>query len=138
MDNNKYDLVKILRTELKQRNNPTDLKSVVIGVVENLTPLTVSVSESKILLTEGNELIISEGFRFRCNIDKTSRLSQSVPSDLETSKSSCDSAKGVTETHSYTGTACGMPDAISYLATAIDSTNSAIEKVKNELLASCK
>lgn len=135
MDNNKYDLAKILKFELKQRNNPTDLKAVNIGVVEQLSPLTVSISESKILLEENEELIISEWFRFRCNIDKTSKLSFGVPTDLTTSKSECDSATGVSEVHSYGGAPCQMPNAIAYLVNAITSTNAAITKVNNELLA---
>ena len=138
MDNNKYDLAKILKLELKQRNNPTDLKAVNIGVVEQLAPLTVSISESKILLKENEELIISEWFRFRCNIDKTGKLS-SVPTDLTTSKSECDSASGVTEIHSMSGSACQMPNAIAYLVNAITSTNSAVAKINNELSAlKCK
>ena len=51
MNNNKYDLAKILKFELKQRNNPTDLKAVNIGVVEQLSPLIVSISENKIYRT---------------------------------------------------------------------------------------
>lgn len=106
MDNNKYDLAKILKFELKQRNNPTDLKAVNIGVVEQLSPLIVSISENKILLEENEELIISEWFRFRCNINKTGKLSSGVPSDLDTSKAECDSASGVSEVHSFGGSPC--------------------------------
>lgn len=133
--NNKYDLAKILKSELKQRNNPTDLKAVNIGVVEQLSPLTVSILEKKVLLKEGDELIISEWFRFRCNIDKTTKLSAGVPADLGTSESECGSASGVTEIHSFTGTPCQMPDAIAYLINAIAATNSAVTKVNTELLA---
>lgn len=129
MDNKKHDLAQILKFELKQRNNPTDLKAINIGVVEQLSPLIVSISESKILLEENEELIISEWFRFRCNINKTSKLSSGVPEDLTTSNEECNSASNVTETHSYTGTACNMPNAIAYLVNAITSTNSAITKI---------
>lgn len=73
------------------------------------------------MLTEDDELYISEFFRLRCNIDKTGVLSSSVPSDT-------DSAEQVKETHSYTGADCVMPNAISYLA-------SAILGVRDELLA---
>lgn len=135
MDNNKYDLAKILKFELKQRNNPTDLKVVNIGVVEQLSPLIVSISENKILLEENEELIISEWFRFRCNINKTGKLSSGVPSDLDTSKAECDSASGVSEVHSFGGAPCQMPNAIANLVNAITSTNSAITKINNEILA---
>ena len=136
MDNNKYDLAKILKFELKQRNNPTDLKAVNIGVVEQLSPLTVSISESKILLEENEELIISEWFRFRCNIDKTSKLSSGVLTDLLASSTNFTSATGITETHSYTpNLPCEIPSAITFLANAITNTNNAITKINNEILA---
>ncbi|MCD8025091.1 MAG: DUF2577 family protein [Candidatus Gastranaerophilales bacterium] len=111
-----------LADELKKRNNPTDLKSAILARVEEITPLIiVSYSDGKIMLTENDELFISEFFRLRCNIDKTGVLSSTVPSDT-------DNAESITETHSYTGTACNMPDAISSLA-------SAILGVRDELLA---
>ncbi len=107
------DFFKVLSGELKKRNNPVDLKSGIIAQVEQISPkLIVSYSESKIFLTEDEELLISEWFRFRCNIDKTSVLSGDVKTDT-------DNAKAVSETHSYTGASCQMPSAISYLASAI-------------------
>jgi len=115
------DFFKVLAGELKTRDNPVDLKSGIIATVEQLSPLIVSYTDSKIMLTEGEELIISEFFRFRCDIDKTGVLSSSVPSDT-------DNAESVTEVHSYTGADCQMPSAISSLA-------SAILGVRDELLA---
>lgn len=107
------DFFKVLSGELKKRNNPVDLKSGIIAQVEQISPkLIVSYSEAKIFLTEDEELLISEWFRFRCNINKTSVLSGDVKTDT-------DNAKAVTETHSYTGASCQMPNAISYLASAI-------------------
>ena len=129
-----YDITRVLKQELSKRNNPKDLKAVHIGTVVQLSPVQVSLFEGKILLTENDDLYISEWFRFRCDIDKTTALSSGVPDDLSTSASNCDHAKQVTETHSYTGSACQMPSAISYLASAIASTNSAITKVNTELL----
>lgn len=131
----KTDLTTILKDALVERNNPTDLKTIIIGVVRQVSPVIVGICENKILLEENDELLISEWFRFRCNIDKTLKLSNGVVSDLSDSDSDCNSAKGVTETHSYTGTPCNMPSAITYLASAISKTNSAITKTKNELLA---
>ena len=115
------DLTTVLKSALNERNNPTDLKEIHIGKVEQVSPVIASISEGKIQLEENDELIISEWFRFRCNIDKTTKLSEGVPDDLT-------NARAVTETHSYTGTSCNMPSAVDYLAQAI-------EKVTGELLA---
>lgn len=130
-----YNIARVLKQELQKRNNPTDLKSIHIGTVINLEPLTVTIYEGKVTLTEGDDLFISEWFRFRCNIDKTHALSQDVPDDLQQSNDFCDQAKEINETHSATGSPCSMPQAISLLADAINSTNSATEKVNGELLA---
>ena len=111
----------VLKSALIERNNPLDMTEIVIGKVEQLSPIIVSINETKTLLEENEELFISEWFRFRCDIDKTSKLSGGVPSDLS-------SARGVTETHSYGGASCNMPSAIDYVAKAI-------EKVTSELLA---
>jgi len=129
-----YNISKILKNELNKRNNPTDLKSIHIGTVVNLSPLTVSIYEGKVILTENDNLFISEWFRFRCDIDKTSALSQDVPNYLSASQSAYESAKEVTETHSANGLPCDMPSAITLLATAIENSNSAISSVNTELL----
>lgn len=123
----KPDFVKDLANALKERNNPTDLKSCLIGTVKQIEPiLIVSCEDGNYLLTENDELYISEWFRFRCNIDKTTALSASVPENLE-------SAKGVEETHSQSGSPCSMPDAIAYLAEAINSINSELLALKCNL-----
>ncbi len=118
----KKDFFKSLAGALKERDNPKDLKSGIIARVEQVAPLViVSYADGKIMLTENDELLISEFFRLRCNIDATGVLSETVPENT-------DNAEAITETHSYTGTACNMPDAISYLAGAIIG-------IRNELLA---
>ncbi len=117
----KENIVDVLKNSIKKCQNPTDLKPSIIGKVVQLSPVIVSISEGKILLEENEELFISEWFRFRCDIDKNTALSSSVPSDLS-------SARGVSETHSYTGASCNMPSAIDYVSQAI-------EKVTSELLA---
>lgn len=112
----------LLADNLKKRDNPKDLKSGIIARVEKIDPLViVSYADGKIMLTENEELLISEFFRLRCNIDKTGVLSSSVPDNT-------DNAEVISETHSYTGSPCQMPDAISYLAGAILG-------VRDELLA---
>lgn len=122
MGNKKEEtIIDVLQNELRKRNNPKDLKPAIIGKVVELQPLTVQISEGNILLVEGEELEISEWFRLRCNIDSTGMLSSTVPRET-------DSAKSVTETHSYTGGECQMPNAISNLV-------SAILGVRDELLA---
>ena len=116
------DFFNVLADELKGRDNPKDLKSGIIARVEEIDPLViVSYADGKIMLTENEELLISEFFRLRCNIDKTGVLSSSVPDNT-------DNAEAISETHSYTGSPCQMPDAISYLAGAILG-------VRDELLA---
>lgn len=122
----KPDFIKDLAKSLKDRDNPTDLKPSIIGVVKQLSPVIVQYEDGAILLTEGDNLLISEWFRFRCNINLTGLLSDTVPTDLE-------NAKGVTETHSYTGSPCNMPDAISYLADAISSINTELLALKCNL-----
>ena len=77
------DFFKVLAGELKERDNPVDLKSGIIATVEQVEPVIVSYADGKIMLKEGEELIISEWFRFRCNIDKTNRLTSDVPKDRE-------------------------------------------------------
>lgn len=122
----KADFIKDLAKSLKDRDNPTDLKPSLIGIVKQLEPVIVATDEGAILLTENDNLLISEWFRFRCNIDKTSALSSDVPSSVE-------NAKAVSETHSYTGTACVMPNAISFLADAITSINTELLALKCDL-----
>lgn len=101
-----------LAKEFKKRNNPYDLKEGKTAVVISLEPLTVSLQNGAITLTLGEELFLTETFKLRCDIDKTSVLSSAVPSFT-------DNAESVTETHSYTGASCVMPSAISALASAI-------------------
>lgn len=121
------DFFSLLAGELKIRNNPVDLKSCIIARVEQIDPvLIVSFAEQKIFLAENEELFISEWFRFRCNIDKTTELSANVPSDLE-------SATGVKEVHSNGGADCQMPTAISHLANAINRINTELLALKCDL-----
>ena len=119
--NPKNDITHILKTALKTRTNPKDLKAIHIGKVVLLSPLMVSMHEGKTLLEEGVELFISEWFRLRCNIDSTSLLSSGVLDDLN-------NAKSVVETHSNGGAACQMPKAIEHLANAI-------KKIDDEILS---
>lgn len=114
-------IIEVLHNEFRKRNNPKDLKPAIIGRVVELQPLTVQISNGNILLIEGEELEIAEWFHFRCNIDSTGVLSKTVPDDTN-------NAESITETHSYTNSACQMPSAISSLA-------SAILGVRDELLA---
>ena len=123
---NKDSFITLIVDELCKRNNPSDLKSSIIGKVVNLNPVVVSIADGLVLLKEKKNLKISEWFRFRCNIDKKSALSSDVPTALE-------NAKNVTETHSYGGAPCGMPSAIGYLATAISKINTELLALKCNL-----
>ena len=122
----KTGLAKVLKDALKQCKNPTDLKAINIATVVKLEPLTVSLYEGKVLLREDNELYISEWFRFRCNIDKDGTLSSVVPDNLQY-------AKSITEAHSFTGAPCSIPEAISYLASAISGVNSELFALRCDL-----
>lgn len=117
------NFIELLADNLNNRNNPTDLKSNIIGKVVQLDPIIVQIEDGKILLREGDELEISEWFRFRCQIDSTKILSETVQSD-------CQSAQSVSETHSYTDAACVMPNAIQYLANAILGVRDELLKLK--------
>lgn len=126
MGDEQKDFFSDLAGQLKDRNNPRDLKSAIIAVVEQISPVVVSYSDGKIQLHENEELVICEWLRFRCNIDKTTALSSGAPSDLQ-------SAKGVSETHSNGGAPCQMPSAISFLADAITKVNSELLALKCDL-----
>ena len=122
MSGNSDNLALVFAQELKKRNNPSSYKELTIAIVKTVEPLQLAVANSQIMLSEAlGNLYIPEWFTFRCNIDKTGVLSSTVPSDT-------DNAESITETHSYTGSPCNMPDAISSLA-------SAILGVRDELLA---
>lgn len=117
------NFIELLADNLNSRNNPTDLKSNIIGKIVQLEPIIVQIADGKILLREGCELEISEWFRFRCDIDSTSILTDTV-------QTNCDSAQSISETHSYSGTACTMPDSITYLVNAILGIRDELLKLK--------
>jgi len=125
MKDNK-DFFKFLAKEIKNRDNPKDLKEVCFGFVTALSPVTVTSNGGAFTFTEGDDLFISEQFRLRCDIDKTNALSSDVPNLL-------DGAKQITETHSYTGSPCDMPTAIDKLAQAIEKVNTELLNLKCDL-----
>lgn len=120
------DFFRNMVREFDKRNNPSDLKPILVGEIARLNPLTVSIDEGACLLVENDQLEISEAFRFRCNIDAGSKLSSGVVSDLS-------NAQGVSETHSYTGAPCSMPSAIASLAGAISKINTELLNLKCNL-----
>lgn len=126
MTKHEDNLINVLKGALKGRDNPIDLKPVYIGKIVNLSPIKVSIFDGKVILTEDDDLYISEQFRLRCNIDKTSALSSDVPNLLE-------QAKQVTETHSASGSPCNMPQAIDFLAQAITKVSTEILNLKCDL-----
>ena len=127
MNKKDYNISRILKDELMKRNNPKDLKSIHLGLITKVSPVTVTIYDGKVVLSEGDNLYISEWFRFRCNINKTGKITDK----LQESQQNCDNAKQIKEIHSYGGAECNMPNAISFLATAIEATNFIIE---NEFL----
>jgi len=121
----KQDFAYFVAAELKKRDNPKDFKPCE-AIVISLSPLTLSVLDSKVILIENQNLIISEWFKKRWDLDKTTALSADVPSLLA-------SAKAVSETHSYTGSPCIMPSAITHLANAIAKVNTELLQLKLNL-----
>ena len=126
MSNRSEDFFKRLGNLLKERNNPTDLKASIIGKVVQLEPIIDQIEDGLPLLEEDEELEISEWFRFRCNIDKNSELSGTVPNLLQ-------SAKQIQEVHSNGGAACNMSTAVQYLANAIETVSSCLLNLKCDL-----
>lgn len=116
-----------LAKEFKKRNNPSSYKELTIATVQAIEPLQLTVANSQILLSEelGN-LFIPEWFTFRCNIDSTGMLSETVTSET-------DSAQAVTETHSQGGAPCNMPNAIANLSNAILAVRDELLALKCEL-----
>lgn len=109
--------------KFKERDNPPDLKEGLIGVVVSLSPLTVSIENGQVILTQNDQLIISEWFQKRWDIDKTMALSVDVLSLLGATSSSI-----ATAIHSYTGTSCSVIG-------VVDKLNQAITKINAELFA---
>lgn len=128
MDFQKKDknFFKYLAKEIKNRDNPTDLKEVVIGFVENLEPVTVTTDGGAFTFAENNNLFISEQFRLRCEIDKTFDLSVNVPNLLT-------QAMSAQEIHSFTQLPCNMPQAIEFLAQAITKVSTEVLNLKCDL-----
>lgn len=120
------DFFKFLAKEIKNRDNPKDLKEICFGFVAAIEPLTVQTNGGAFSFVEGDNLFISEQFRQRCDIDKTTALSSDVPDLL-------DKARQIIETHSYTGSSCNMPNAIDKLAQAIGKVNTELLQLKCNL-----
>lgn len=130
MDENKEkkDFTTLLAESFKNCQNPPNYKEAVVAKVITIEPLNVFIESEKVNLVEGENLLIAEWFRFRCDIDKTTALSEGVPGDLE-------NATGITETHSYTpNNPCNMPNAITYLAQAITKINTELLQLKCKLI----
>ena len=80
-DKNKHSWHHSFAKEFKKRNNTNDFKPC-IAVVVGLAPLKLSVLGGEVMLTEADNLIITEWFKKRCDIDKTFALSVDVPAKL--------------------------------------------------------
>ncbi len=130
------DLIVEIAKSLRERDNPKDLKSAIIARVVKVDPkISVAYCDNKIILNEGEELVISEWFRFRCGIDKTFALSKDVPDFLKNAAQDCTSAKNIKEKHSNGGSDCQMPLAINFVCNAISKLSSAISSLNSELFA---
>jgi len=116
------DFFKKLARNMKERNNPPDLKPCIIGKVVKLEPITVQIECERILLTENDELIVSEWFYFRKNIDKTSALTN-VPSNLETALSS----------GACTAPGCSIITVLTNICEEIKKINTELKQLKLDL-----
>lgn len=126
MMKDKKDFFQELASQFKQRDNPTDLKPSIIGIVSNLEPLIVSIEDGAINLTAGEQLYVAEWFKLRAEIDKDKNLSENVPNLLQ-------QAANVKETHSYGGAPCTMPQAVKLLGDAISVINNELLRYKCDL-----
>ena len=126
MTKHEDNLINVLKGALKGRDNPIDLKPVYIGKIVNLSPIKVSIFDGKVILTEDDDLYISEQFRLRCEIDKTFDLSLNVPNLLT-------QAMSVQEIHSFTQLPCNIPQAIEFLAQAITKVSTEVLNLKCDL-----
>ena len=124
--NQRKDFFQELAEQYKKRDNPTDLKPAIIGVVTGLNPLCVSIDDGLINLFENDNLILSEWFMIRTEIDKESDLSEQVPNLLE-------QAQAVKETHSQGGAPCIIPDAVALEGQAVSLINTELFRHKIEL-----
>lgn len=121
------DFFQTMSEELKKRNNPTDLKPAIIGIVTGLNPLCISIDDGLINLFEGDNLLLSDWFKIRTEIDKKGELSSQVPNLLQ-------QAKSIEETHSQGGAPCNMPNAVASVCDAINLINTEILRHKIELV----
>ena len=110
----------MLSNEMAKRNNPNDLKSGIIGKIVQVEPIIVSIDNGKILLSENEELEISEWFRFRCklgkNADDENEVDTTVSTAIKDLTGSCDAK-------------------VCNLSSVVSSFKIAINSIKNELLA---
>lgn len=125
MKKEKNDFISQLHEQFKGCANPPNYKEAIIAKVVTAEPLSLHIDGEKNLLIEGENLLISEGFRFRCNIDKTTALSVDVVNALN-------SANSINIQHTN-GSSCVTNGAIDYLITAITKINSELLAYKCDL-----
>lgn len=82
MTDNKQKWAYKLAKELKRRDNPKEFKPLE-AIVINLNPVTVTALNGQITLVQGKNLVLSEWWQFRRDIDKEKALSEDIPELLE-------------------------------------------------------
>ena len=122
MSRNELTIFDVLKNELEKRNNPTDLKSAIIGKVVQLDPIIVSISDGNVLLHENKHLKVSEWFKFRCDIDETKPFTNSVSIAVDKAK-----------TPTCGGEGCNIGSIVSNLATALQNVSNALYTLKCNL-----
>ena len=123
----KTGFINSLAKSLKERTNPSSYKEACFGFVQKAdAPVIVTTAGGAITLAEGDNLFISETFRKRCDIDKTLKLTVGVPGDLT-------SARAIEELHTDPKIPCTFPQAINYLALAIEKVTAEVLDLKCEL-----
>ncbi len=138
-----YDLAK----EFKKRNNPNEFKPC-IGIVLNLNPIRIAILNGEVILTEQDNLIITEWFKKRWDIDKEHDLSVDLPAKLNWAKLNLIQAKLLassavsTDVYHSNGASCSVTSAnfalvqqaIDQIAEAIDNVSDAVKINKEALL----
>lgn len=131
---NKNDWHYKIAKQFKKRDNPKDFKPSE-AIVISLSPIVVTVLDSKVKLVENKNLIISEWFKKRWDIDKTKALSIDIPDFLNQANKYLNENKDpqTVPVHSQSGKPCTIITITQLLTNAIQVINSELLALKLDL-----
>ncbi len=124
-----YSLAKLF----KERNNPVEFKPQE-AVIISLSPVKVSILNGQVVLEENKQLVISEWFQKRWDIDKAGALSSDLPNLLTTALNNAAQAADTIVIDDYSGAQCEVMGAIDQINAAVIALSQAITINKTELL----